>query len=228
MNPNDEEAERPVRKRPAILAWAMGALLILVPVALTFVVVLLAGSDPAPDAGNLAGDVLLMRHATAPGNGDPEGFDLNDCSTQRSLDEGGVRMAQEAGRKLAERGMKISPVVYSSQWCRCLDTAREIVQQLNEAKKGNATNHYVVEEWGLNSFYQTERGGFTRDECVERLNDGILERLRSIPPEQRDGTRMLMVTHQVTVSAVAGIRTKSGEIVAYDSRTGEARKLDLG
>jgi len=78
---------------------------------------------------NLASDlsdgrhVLLMRHADAPGYGDPAGYQLNNCSTQRNLGEKGRKQAAVIGEWLSSQGIS-SAKVLSSPWCRCLDTAK--------------------------------------------------------------------------------------------------------
>ena len=174
------------------------------------------------------GDVLIMRHALAPGGGDPEGFTLGDCSTQRNLGAEGIAQATEIGRKLAEISLLVGKKVYTSQWCRCQDTASLVVTQLNNSTATPAPGHSftVEEEWGLNSFYQPELG-FTKSACMKRLDESILGRLRDIPIKDRDGRATLMVTHKVTVSAVTGVSTSSGEIVVYDSKLNEARRLVL-
>ena len=69
------------------------------------------------------GRVLMLRHAEAPGVGDPPGFRLDDCGTQRNLDDSGRRQARALGARLANAGVAAARV-YSSQWCRCLETAR--------------------------------------------------------------------------------------------------------
>ena len=69
------------------------------------------------------GTVLFMRHALAPGFGDPDHFSIKDCSTQRNLDETGRAQAQSIGAKLAAANIKFS-AIYSSYWCRCLETAQ--------------------------------------------------------------------------------------------------------
>jgi len=68
------------------------------------------------------GTVLLIRHALAPGIGDPDGFRLDGCATQRSLSDEGRRQARAIGDWLQARGIGQARV-YSSQWCRCLETA---------------------------------------------------------------------------------------------------------
>ena len=72
---------------------------------------------------NPKGYVLLMRHALAPGVGDPENFRLGDCSTQRNLSDEGRQDAQEIGQWLERREVKILRVE-SSRWCRAKETAQ--------------------------------------------------------------------------------------------------------
>ena len=68
------------------------------------------------------GTVIFLRHALAPGNGDPKNFDLNDCRTQRNLDETGRRQARAIGKRIAAAKLNLAGI-YSSEWCRCLETA---------------------------------------------------------------------------------------------------------
>ena len=67
--------------------------------------------------------VLMIRHALAPGVGDPDDFILDDCSTQRNLNQAGREQAKAIGQWLRSRGIQ-QVKLYSSQWCRCLETAR--------------------------------------------------------------------------------------------------------
>ena len=85
------------------------------------------------------GYILFIRHALAPGTGDPSHFRLQDCETQRNLSHQGVDQAKELGAQLSQAGLKIADI-FTSQWCRCKDTARALA--LGE----------VIEEPGLNSF----------------------------------------------------------------------------
>ncbi|WP_300497950.1 histidine phosphatase family protein, partial [uncultured Methylophaga sp.] len=70
----------------------------------------------------MADQVIILRHALAPGVGDPEGFDLEECQTQRVLSSEGRQQAIEIGQKLRESGITEAEV-FSSEWCRCLETA---------------------------------------------------------------------------------------------------------
>jgi phosphohistidine phosphatase SixA len=83
-------------------------------------------ADNVEEAWNaLSGDgvVLILRHAIAPGAGDPPGFRLDDCSTQRNLSAEGRAQAERLGALLRSRGVRITRVM-SSPWCRAMDTAR--------------------------------------------------------------------------------------------------------
>ena len=79
------------------------------------------------------GHVLLMRHAaTDPGIGDPPGFVLERCASQRNLSDAGRRDARRIGDALRRRGIPIGEVL-SSRWCRCLDTARLVFGRADPA-----------------------------------------------------------------------------------------------
>lgn len=150
------------------------------------------------------GTVIFLRHALAPGNGDPKNFDLNDCHTQRNLDEIGRRQARAIGKRIAAAKLKLAGI-YSSQWCRCLETARLL--DLGP----------VTQFDGLNSFFQNHA---PRDTTLAKLTS----KLDHLP---QDGAPVIMVTHYVTIQAVANIAVPSGGAVLYDLTTGYARELPL-
>lgn len=82
-----------------------------------------AANDKALEAMREGGVVLMIRHALAPGIGDPEDFTLGDCTTQRNLNDEGRAQAKVLGEWLRKHGItKVR--LYSSQWCRCMETAR--------------------------------------------------------------------------------------------------------
>ena len=155
-------------------------------------------------AKNPFGNVLLIRHALAPGFGDPQFFDLDDCSTQRNLDGEGKEQAFRIGQKIKTAGIKFSKI-YSSQWCRCLETA----VYMNLGK--------FTEEPGLNSFFQ---GIVPKDKTLSILQ----KRLESVDAKQE---LVLMVTHQVTITAVTGITVSSGGAVAFNTKSGESREVRI-
>jgi phosphohistidine phosphatase SixA len=134
------------------------------------------------------GHILMIRHALAPGTGDPANFRIGDCSTQRNLDDRGRKQARAIGDWLRSNGITAARV-YSSQWCRCLETA-ELLEM-----------GPVAELSALNSFYE-----LTQD------REPNLEALRKFIAEQpSDGVLIILVTHLVTISAIANEGVSSGE-----------------
>jgi len=133
------------------------------------------------------GYVLLLRHALAPGTGDPADFRLEDCSTQRNLNDVGRQQSRAWGARIKALGADGIRVL-SSQWCRCLETAAEM---------GVAE---VEPFWPLNSF-------FTFRENEEKNLEALRRSFADLP---QDGPLIVMVTHQVTVTAVTGRWVDSG------------------
>ena len=153
-------------------------------------------ADPsAPDDASLwrglqSGDhVALMRHALAPGTGDPEEFSIDDCATQRNLSSTGREQAGRIGERFRVNGISVA-AVFSSQWCRCRDTARLL---------GLGP---VTEQPLLNSFF---RDFSRRDSQTEALSEWIARQDRSFP--------LVLVTHQVNITALTGVFPQSGELV---------------
>jgi broad specificity phosphatase PhoE len=132
------------------------------------------------------GTVLLLRHALAPGTGDPPGFQLDDCATQRNLSQAGREQARALGERLRAAGIREARV-YSSHWCRCLETA----QLLGVGP--------VQPEPALDSFFHRPAEGPDRTAAAR-------ERLREFPL----GPPVVMVTHQVNIRALTGEFTPSG------------------
>lgn len=153
---------------------------------------LLARAAWAGDALPLAelakpGRILMLRHAYAPGTGDPPEFRLDDCTTQRNLDAGGRAQASALGDRLKRAGITRAQV-YSSQWCRCLETARRL--------RIGAVNALPA----LNSFYGRAQERAARVAALR----SFLARLPA------DGPPVVLVTHQFTINAFTGAGTPSG------------------
>ena len=146
--------------------------------------------------------LLMIRHAEAPGTGDPAGFILDECRTQRNLNEDGKQQARAIGDWLRDRGTQHARV-FSSQWCRCLDTAR--LMDLGEVSPLPA----------LNSFYQ-------RPQDREPNIAALRAFLTTLPS---DGELLVLVTHQVTISALTGEYTSSGHGALLSP--GKGGKYDL-
>ncbi|MFL2737408.1 MAG: histidine phosphatase family protein [bacterium] len=140
----------------------------------------------------------------APGYGDPQNFDLNDCSTQRNLDYEGKSQAVQIGRRIKKERIKFVKV-YSSQWCRCVETAQLL--DIGE----------ITIEPGLNSFFQ---GFVSKEKTISKLKI-ILDSL------EHSNELVLMVTHQVTIAALTGISVKSGGAVAYNTKFKKSREVDI-
>ena len=151
-----------------------------------------------------AGKVIFMRHALAPGFGDPQAFRIDDCSSQRNLNSAGREQARDLGASLRRAGV-LPVAIYSSQWCRCWQTAELLAL-------GDYQQHL-----GLNSFFQNI---VDREQTLARLAD-LLATLDSASGPY------LMVTHQVVISAVTGISPASGGMVVYDIASKTARRYSL-
>lgn len=149
---------------------------------------------PALNAGPLEaartpGAVLLMRHATAPGTGDPADMRLGDCSTQRNLSDAGRDEARAIGARLRDAGIDFGQIL-ASEWCRTTETATLL-------GLGPVTPFPPA-----NSF-------FSNRENADQQTAEVLAHLAGLPPDQR----VLIVTHQVNITALTGIVPRSGEIV---------------
>ena len=148
-------------------------------------------------------NVIFLRHALAPGYGDPAEFDVNFCKTQRNLNDEGRDQARSVGIKLKTKGVSFDEI-YSSEWCRCIETAN----LMNLGKVRTFT--------GLNSFFEDHND---REETLRQL----MQKLKGLD----ETNRVLMVTHQVVISAITGINVGSGVAVAYSSRNGSAIKISM-
>lgn len=138
------------------------------------------------------GHVILMRHAIAPGTGDPANFTIGDCATQRNLSPEGRTQAQRIGARFAARGVGIEKVL-TSQWCRCIDTARLAFPRMTP-----------VEEPVLNSFFADRSTEAAQTEALKAL-------IRDFGAN--GGGNAVFVTHQVNITALTGIVPRQGEAV---------------
>ncbi len=133
--------------------------------------------------------VALLRHALAPGIGDPDNFDLNDCTTQRNLSAAGRQQAADIGLKFRDAGIGDAEI-YTSQWCRCVETARLMAL-------GEPVGLPI-----LNSFF---REYSRQDIQTKQLMDWLSSKDLSQP--------VILVTHQVNITAISGVYPDSGEII---------------
>jgi phosphohistidine phosphatase SixA len=135
------------------------------------------------------GQVVVIRHAsTEPGTGDPPGFRLDECATQRNLSAEGREEARRIGAAFRERGVPVGRVL-SSQWCRCLETARLAFG--------------TADPWApLNSFFDD------RSREPEQTRE-----VRLLAGRRPPSGNLILVTHQVNTTALTGIFPGQGEMV---------------
>jgi len=139
------------------------------------------------------GRTVLIRHALAPGTGDPAGFDLADCATQRNLSEEGRAQARRIGARFSRWGVQVDAVL-SSRWCRSLETAR-----LAFGADG-------VEPFApLDSFFGDRPAEPAQTAATKARIAGF----------DGDGVQV-MVTHQVNITALTGIVPAQGEAIVVE------------
>ncbi len=142
------------------------------------------------------GTAALMRHAAAPGIGDPAGFRLDDCATQRNLDSIGRADAQAVGAAFRARGIQIDRVL-TSRWCRCRETARLLALA-------------PVEDFPpLDSLFGQREAAPERSAAV-----------RALLAERAGTDKLVLVTHQVNIQALTGSGLASGEIIVVATTPG--------
>jgi phosphohistidine phosphatase SixA len=139
------------------------------------------------------GKLIFIRHAYAPGGGDPDNFDIKDCATQRNLSDSGRDQSQKIGDFFKENKISIGKV-YSSEWCRCKETA------FIAFKKYETKNF-------LNSFF-SEKFANNRKKQINDFN----EFLSTLDNNQN----LVFVTHYVVISEILNYAPSSGEIIVSD------------
>ena len=137
--------------------------------------------------------LIFIRHAYAPGNGDPSNFNLDDCSTQRNLSEDGKKQAKYIGDFFIRNKIKIDKVL-SSEWCRCKETAQIAFEEFS-------TKNF------LNSFYSSKYAK-NKKKQVKELNEYV--------KKFKSNKNLVLVTHYVLISEVLNYAPSSGEIVVSD------------
>tara|TARA_B100000459_G_scaffold71886_1_gene39863 strand:+ start:2646 stop:3194 length:549 start_codon:yes stop_codon:yes gene_type:complete len=147
--------------------------------------------------------LIFIRHALAPGNGDPENFELQNCSTQRNLDDRGIQQSKRIGLIFKKNEIKIDKI-YSSEWCRCKDTAK---YAFNDFKTFDA----------LNSFYDI-RFAANEDKQIKDFYE-FIDNIDS-------KNNIVFVTHYVVIGAILNIGTSSGEIVVTDKNLNIIGSID--
>ena len=144
---------------------------------------------------------LLLRHTTAPGTGDPEGFRLGDCSTQRNLSDRGRQEARRWGKLLVRRKVE-QPRLYTSNWCRAQDTAQEMGLGAVETLSA------------LDSFFSDPESQAAQTVELRKAIDKV--------PKDRP---VVMVSHQVNIKALTGVEPRNGEGLIIELPLAEPPKV---
>ena len=139
------------------------------------------------------GKIIFIRHALAPGNGDPENIDLNNCDTQRNLSQEGIDQSIRIGKFFSDYNIPVDKVL-SSEWCRCKETAKIAFKEFY-------TNSF------LNSFYSAKYAN-NKNKQIKALNEYI--------KKFKSNKNLILVTHYVLISEVLDYAPSSGEIVVSD------------
>ena len=138
--------------------------------------------------------IILIRHSLAPGGGDPQGFKIDDCKTQRNLNRKGINQSKKIGKLFKKNKVPVDQVL-SSQWCRCKDTAKY------------AFGNYI-EFTPLNSTFQSP---YNKNEGKQ-----LKELYNYVKQWDGKGKNLVLITHYSIITAVTNAVPSSGEIVVAD------------
>ena len=150
------------------------------------------------------GKLIFIRHAYAPGGGDPENFDINNCDTQRNLSEKGREQAKKIGNFFKENDVTIFKVL-SSEWCRCKDTAEL------------AFTNFETKNF-LNSFFSAK---FANNKNKQMLD------LKNYVKKFEGNENLIFVTHYVVISETLDYAPSSGEIVISDKNFNKIGSIEI-
>ena len=140
--------------------------------------------------------IIFIRHALAPGGGDPPGFKIDDCKTQRNLNRVGIQQSKNIGKLFKKNKIPVDKVL-SSQWCRCKDTAKYAFKNYFEFP-------------ALNSTFQSS---FAKNEPKQ------LKQLQTFVNNwDGDGGNLVLITHYSIITAITNAVPSSGEIAITDKK----------
>ncbi len=154
----------------------------------------LNASDQVWNLAQEGNKVLLIRHSLAPGGGDPPGFKINECKTQRNLNRTGINQSKKIGKLFKKNKIPVDQVL-SSQWCRCKDTAKYAFGKYKEFT-------------ALNSTFQSP---YNKNEGRQ-----LKELYNFVKKWNGNGKNLVLITHYSIITAVTNAVPSSGEIVVAD------------
>ena len=154
----------------------------------------LNASDQLWNLAQEGNKIILIRHSLAPGGGDPPGFKINDCKTQRNLNLTGIKQSKKIGKLFKQNKVPVDQVL-SSQWCRCKDTAKYAFGNYKEFT-------------ALNSTFQSP---YNRNEGKQ-----LKELYNFVKKWDGKGKNLILITHYSIITAVTTAVPISGEIVIAD------------
>ena len=153
--------------------------------------------NASEQAWNLAKEgnkIILIRHSLAPGGGDPEGFKIDDCKTQRNLNRTGINQSKKIGILFRKNKVPVDQVL-SSQWCRCKDTAK---YAFGNYKEFTALNSTFLSPYNKNEGKQ------------------LKELYAYVKKWKGRDKNLVLITHYSIITAVTNAVPSSGEIVIAD------------
>ena len=149
--------------------------------------------------------IILIRHSLAPGGGDPAGFKVDDCRTQRNLNKTGINQSKKIGKLFKKNKVPIDQVL-SSQWCRCKDTAKY------------AFGDYKVFT-ALNSTFQSP---YNKNEAKQ-----LKELYKFVNQWESNGKNLVLVTHYVVIYETLDYSSSSGEIIISDKNFNMINSIEI-
>ena len=150
------------------------------------------------------GKLIFIRHAYAPGGGDPQNFNLDDCSSQRNLNNDGREQSKNIGALFLKYNLKINNV-YSSEWCRCKETAKIAFKKFKTKKF-------------LNSFYS--------DQFAKNKKKQIKD-FKVFIKKWNKKENLIFVTHYVVISEILNYAPSSGEVIIADKNLNIVDTLEI-
>ena len=182
-------------RRAIFMSWASFAALPVLTLSLALAVVdaqALLAQEEAYRLLRKGGVALLLRHgATEPGIGDPPGYTLEKCSTQRNLSAEGRAELRDMAARLTSAKISFART-FTSQWCRCRETARLLTVAPGK----------VLDWMPLNS-------QFSGNAVIDNADTQVVAKIRKMPANES----WLLVTHQVNITAATGVVPVPGEAV---------------